>query len=160
MNNALRPILLVEDSAADIELTLAALEDSHVANRVIVLRDGSEALNYLNQHFNSSDEAFPAVMLLDIKMPKVSGIEVLRIIKSSEVLRNVPVVMLTSSREGPDLMDCYDLGANGYVVKPVEFVEFFEAVKSMGKYWAVVNEPPAYTKPLAKFSAIDTEHGD
>ena len=96
MNSILRPILLVEDSAADIELTLAALHDSHVANRVIVLRDGSEALDYLNHHCDGSDEAFPAVMLLDIKMPKVTGIEVLRTIKTTEQLRNVPVVMLTS----------------------------------------------------------------
>lgn len=158
--NTLKPILLVEDSAADIELTLAALQDSHVANRVIVLRDGSEALDYLNQHCQGSDDGFPAVMLLDIKMPKVSGIEVLRIIKSSEQLCSVPVVMLTSSREGPDLTDCYDLGANGYVVKPVEFGEFFEAVKTLGKYWAVVNEPPTYTKSQGKLCVIGAGHED
>lgn len=140
--NTLKPILLVEDSAKDIELTLAALEDSHLANRVVVLRDGSEALDYLRAHNNAADEDFPAVMLLDIKMPKVSGIEVLRAIKTNPNLKHVPVVMLTSSREGPDLNDCYELGANGYVVKPVDFSEFFEAVKALGKYWAVVNEPP------------------
>ena len=156
--NILRPILLVEDSAADIELTLAALQDSHVANRVVVLRDGSEALDYLNHHCSNSDEAYPAVVLLDIKMPKVSGIEVLRTIKASELLRNVPIVMLTSSREGPDLIDCYDLGANGYVVKPVEFAEFFEAVKSLGKYWAVVNEPPAYGKSTEKLSNLGRDY--
>ncbi|HKO12083.1 MAG TPA: response regulator [Acidobacteriaceae bacterium] len=156
----LKPILLVEDSAADIELTLAALEDSHVANRVIVLRDGSEALNYLNQHYRGTDEDFPAVMLLDIKMPKVSGIEVLRSIKKSEQLHHVPVVMLTSSREGPDLNECYDLGANGYVVKPVEFSEFFEAVKALGKYWAVINEPPAQSNPRRKEEEVATGHGD
>ena len=144
--NSLKPILLVEDSAKDVELTLAALEESHLANRVIVLRDGSEALQYLHDHSSGSDEDFPAVMLLDIKMPKVSGIEVLRAIKGSPDLRRVPVVMLTSSREGPDLNECYELGANGYVVKPVDFSEFFEAVKSLGKYWAVVNEPPALKK--------------
>jgi CheY-like chemotaxis protein len=140
--STLKPILLVEDSAKDIELTLAALEDSHLANRVVVLRDGSEALDYLSAHSTGSDENFPAVMLLDIKMPKVSGIEVLRAIKSDPGLKYVPVVMLTSSREGPDLNECYELGANGYVVKPVDFSEFFEAVKALGKYWAVVNEPP------------------
>lgn len=156
----LKPILLVEDSAADIELTLAALEDSHVANRVIVLRDGSEALDYLKQHFQGSDEEFPAVMLLDIKMPKVGGIEVLRSIKSSQQLRHVPVVMLTSSREGPDLDQCYDLGANGYVVKPVEFTEFFEAVKALGKYWAVVNETPTQANPRRKDQEVGTAHGD
>jgi CheY-like chemotaxis protein len=137
-----KPILLVEDSAKDIELTLAALEDSHLANRVIILRDGNQALEYLRIHCNGSDEDFPAVMLLDIKMPKVSGIEVLRAIKTDSNLKQIPVVMLTSSREGPDLNECYELGANGYVVKPVDFSEFFEAVKALGKYWAVVNEPP------------------
>ncbi len=142
--NQLKPILLVEDSAKDIELTLAALEDSHLANRVNVLRDGSEALDYLRAHSSCSDDGFPAVMLLDIKMPKISGIEVLRAIKSNPEMKHVPVVMLTSSREGPDLTECYELGANGYVVKPVDFTEFFEAVKALGKYWAVVNEPPAF----------------
>lgn len=140
--SSLNPILLVEDSSADIELTMAALEDSHVANPVIILRDGSEAIEYLNKHYSSSDEASPAVMLLDIKMPKLSGIDVLRAMKGSEQLRHVPVVMLTSSREEPDLKKCYDLGTNGYVVKPVEFGAFFDAVKALGKYWALVNEPP------------------
>jgi CheY-like chemotaxis protein len=138
-----KPILLVEDSTKDIELTLAALEDSRLANRVVVLRDGTEALEYLGAHCDGSDENFPAVMLLDIKMPKLSGIEVLRAIKSDHNLKQVPVVMLTSSREGPDLNECYELGANGYVVKPVDISEFFEAIKALGKYWAVVNEPPA-----------------
>jgi CheY-like chemotaxis protein len=158
--STLRPILLVEDSAADIELTMAALQDSHVANRVIVLRDGSEALDYLNQHYLGSDEEFPAVMLLDIKMPRVSGIDVLRAMKNSEHLCNVPVVMLTSSREGPDLTDCYNLGANGYVVKPVEFSEFFEAVKALGKYWAVVNEPPTYGKSQPKPCTVEAGHAE
>lgn len=155
--NSLKPILLVDDSAADIELTLAALEDSRVANRVVVLRDGSQALDYLNQHYHGSDEQFPAVMLLDIKMPKVSGIEVLRMIKNSERLSHVPVVMLTSSREGPDLNECYEIGANGYVVKPVEFNAFFEAVKALGKYWAVVNEPPPVNTSIAVEDAVAWE---
>ena len=99
--------------------------------------------NICSEHSSGADEDFPAVMLLDIKMPKVSGIEVLRAIKGNPELKQVPVVMLTSSREGPDLNECYELGANGYVVKPVDFAEFFEAVKALGKYWAVVNEPPA-----------------
>jgi CheY-like chemotaxis protein len=140
--NSLKPILLVEDSAKDIELTLAALEDSHLANRVIVLRDGNEALEYLRTHCQGSCEDYPAVVLLDIKMPKVSGIEVLRAIKCDANLKHLPVVMLTSSKEGPDIAECYELGVNGYVVKPVEFGEFFEAVKEVGKFWAVVNEPP------------------
>lgn len=158
--SSLKPILLVEDSAADIELTLAALEDSRVANRVVVLRDGGEALDYLRQHYQAADEDFPAVMLLDIKMPKLSGIEVLRTIKSTERLRHVPVVMLTSSREGPDLNDCYELGANGYVVKPVEFAEFFEAVKALGKYWAVVNQPPENCIPSGEEYTLATEKRD
>jgi len=144
--NSLKPILLVEDSAKDIELTLAALEDSHLANRVIVLRDGSEALEYLRLQAERGGDGFPAVMLLDIKMPKVNGIEVLREIRSDTALKHIPVVMLTSSKEGPDLAECYALGANAYVVKPVEFVEFFEAVKAVGKFWAVVNEPPEMSK--------------
>ncbi len=137
----LLPILLVEDSAADIELTVAAFEAAHIANRLIVLRDGHEALAYLDGHSQEGNQGFPAVMLLDIKMPKLSGIEVLRAIKSSERLRHIPVVMLTSSREGPDVMECYRLGANSYVVKPVEFDKFFEAVRDLGKYWAITNEP-------------------
>jgi CheY-like chemotaxis protein len=141
--NTLRPILLVEDSEPDVELTLAALEDAHIANRVVVTHDGSEALEYLERHGRPSDEGYPAVMLLDIKMPKMSGIEVLRAIKASTRLHEVPVVMLTSSREGPDVETCYELGANSYVVKPVEFEQFFEAVRQIGKYWAVINHPPA-----------------
>ena len=144
--NSLKPILLVEDSAMDIELTLSALEDSHLANRVVVLRDGSEALDYLRTHAQNGPEDYPAVVLLDIKMPKVSGIEVLRAVKADPDLKHVPVVMLTSSREGPDMTECYELGANGYVVKPVDFREFFEAVKAVGKFWAVVNEPPEHAK--------------
>ena len=135
----LKPILLVEDSANDIELTLAALEDSHVANPVIVLRNGAEALAYLE---HGGSQGPPVVVLLDIKMPKVSGIEVLRAIKSNPRISQLPVVMLTSSREGPDIEECYRIGANAYVVKPVEFNEFSQAVKDVGRFWAVVNEPP------------------
>jgi CheY-like chemotaxis protein len=137
---SLKPIWLVEDSADDIELTLAALEDIHLANRVLVMRDGSEVIERLRAHDGS--DALPAVILLDIKMPKVSGIEVLRSIKGDPCLKNLPVVMLTSSRQGPDVAECYVLGANAYVVKPVESVEFFEAVKTVGNFWAVVNERP------------------
>ena len=140
----LKPILLVEDSANDIELTLAALQDSHVANPVVVLRNGAEALTYL-EHNQSAGQ--PVVVLLDIKMPKVSGIEVLRAIKSNPRLSQLPVVMLTSSREGPDIDECYRTGANAYVVKPVEFDQFSQAVKDVGRFWAVVNEPPVSTLP-------------
>ncbi|MFZ0516972.1 MAG: response regulator [Acidobacteriaceae bacterium] len=138
--NLLKPIWLVEDSADDIELTLAALEEIHLANRVIVMRDGSEVIERLRAREGSN--AFPAVILLDIKMPKVSGIEVLRSIKGDLGLKNLPVVMLTSSRQGPDVAECYVLGANAYVVKPVDSAEFFEAVKTVGNFWAVVNERP------------------
>lgn len=144
--NSLKPILLVEDSAKDIELTLAALEESHLANRVIVLRDGNEALLYLREVARHGADCFPAVMLLDIKMPKVNGIEVLQSMRADPELKHIPVVMLTSSKEGPDLAQCYELGANAYVVKPVDFAEFFEAVKAVGKFWAVVNEPPGQSK--------------
>ena len=140
--NSLNPIWLVEDSAKDIELTLAALEDSNLANRVVVLRDGSEALERLRELGKLGRESWPVTILLDIKMPKVSGVEVLREIKSHVRLKNLPVVMLTSSRQGPDIAQCYELGANAYVVKPVGFEEFFEAVKALGKFWAVVNERP------------------
>ena len=144
--NSLNPIWLVEDSAKDIELTLAALEESNLANRVMVLRDGSEALERLRTLNTLGREARPVAILLDIKMPKVSGLEVLREIKSDAHLKNLPVVMLTSSRQGPDITQCYELGANAYVVKPVGFVEFFEAVKALGKFWAVVKEGPEESK--------------
>lgn len=135
---SLKPIWLVEDSADDIELTLAALEGIHLANRVIVMRDGSEVIDRLSAQTGA--DTLPAVILLDIKMPKVSGIDVLRHIKGTPLLKNLPVVMLTSSRQGPDLAECYLLGANAYVVKPVESTAFIEAVTAVGKFWAVVNE--------------------
>ncbi len=136
----LKPIWLVEDSANDIELTLAALDNVHLANCVIVMRDGSEALQRIQDLTQTGTELHPVVVLLDIKMPKVSGIDVLRQIKADPRLKHLPVVMLTSSREGPDIAECYELGANAYVVKPVESVAFFEAVKTAGEFWAVVNE--------------------
>jgi CheY-like chemotaxis protein len=149
----LKPILLVEDSANDIELTLAALEDSHVANPVIVLRNGAEALDFLAARDDNTCAKQPVVVLLDIKMPKVSGIEVLRTIKSNPQTAALPVVMLTSSREGPDIDECYRIGANAYVVKPVEFEEFSRAVKDVGRFWAVVNEPPQHTHAATATSA-------
>ena len=136
--NSLKPIWLVEDSADDIELTLAALENIHLANHVVVMRDGSEAIDKLKSRREA--DGLPAVILLDIKMPKVSGIEVLRAIKSDVHLKNLPVVMLTSSRQGPDLAECYALGVNAYVVKPVESTAFIDAVTAVGKFWAIVNE--------------------
>jgi len=138
----LRTILLVEDNPMDVELTLEALEEHNLANRVIVANDGIEALEYLRcegkyAHRNHEN---PAVVLLDIKMPRMDGKELLSIIRSDNLFKNLPVVMLTSSREEPDLKNCYDLGANAYVVKPVDFNEFIDAVKQLGVFWALINE--------------------
>ena len=145
----LRRIMLVEDNLNDIDLTLAALEEHHIANEIVVTRDGAEALDYLycRGQFAGRDDGLPAVVLLDIKMPKVGGLEVLRQMKADVTLKNLPVVMLTSSREEPDLAASYALGANAYVVKPVDFQQFVNAVKQVGIFWAVVNEPPPF-KPL------------
>ena len=143
--NSLKPILLVEDNRKDIELTLAALEEIQVANQAVVLHDGAQALAYLRERMQKSGPAgLPIVVLLDIKMPKVSGIEVLRFIKADPLCKQVPVVMLTSSREGPDIDECYRLGVNAYVVKPVAFEAFFKAVKDVGRFWAVVNQAPEH----------------
>lgn len=140
----LKRILLVEDNPHDVEMTLAALEENHLANEVIVVRDGAEALDYLNRRgvFKLRTPGNPAVVLLDIKLPKVDGVEVLRQVKADPELRRVPVVMLTSSREEQDLLATYDLGVNAYVVKPVDFNEFVQALNKLGLFWAVVNEPP------------------
>jgi CheY-like chemotaxis protein len=137
-------IMLAEDNANDIELTMTALRENHLLNEVVVVRDGAEALDYLfkrNAHANRAG-GNPAVLLLDLKMPKVDGIEVLRQVKADPQLRTIPVVVLTSSREERDLVRTYDLGVNAYVVKPVDFLEFVDAVKLLGGFWAVVNEPP------------------
>jgi CheY-like chemotaxis protein len=139
----LRRILLAEDSVHDVELTLAALEEHHLANEVIVVEDGVEVLDYLycRGKFTGRVNRPPAVVLLDIKMPRLNGIEVLRAIRASEEFRSLPVVMLTSSREERDIVESYDLGINAYVVKPVDFQEFIAAVKTLGLFWAVLNEP-------------------
>ena len=143
----LKRILLAEDSAKDVELTLSALEEKHLANKVDVVRDGEEALDYLYRRgpFQSRPDGNPAVVLLDIKMPKVDGLEVLRQIKSDERLKTIPVVVLTSSREERDLAESYKLGVNAYVVKPVDFSQFVDAIKEVGAFWAVINEPPPET---------------
>jgi CheY-like chemotaxis protein len=140
----LKRILLVEDNAKDIELTLSALEEHNLANEVVVTRDGAEALDYLyrREQFKLRGNGNPAVILLDLKMPKVDGLEVLRKIKSDPNLKTIPVVMLTSSREEKDLVTSYNLGVNAYVVKPVDFSEFVEAVKELGVFWAIINEAP------------------
>jgi len=138
----LRTILLVEDNPMDVELTLEALDEHNLANRVVVANDGIEALEYLRcegkyAHRNNEN---PAVVLLDIKMPRMDGKELLAIIRGDKLLKNLPVVMLTSSREEPDLIHCYELGVNAYVVKPVGFSEFIDAVKPLGIFWALINE--------------------
>jgi CheY-like chemotaxis protein len=140
----LKKILLVEDNPNDIELTLEALSEHNLANRVIVFNDGVQAMEYLQCEgpFCDREKENPAVILLDIKMPRMDGIEVLQAIKNNPELKRIPVVMLTSSREEPDLMKCYELGVNAYVVKPVNFRDFFSVVKQLGIFWAVLNELP------------------
>lgn len=143
----LRSILLAEDSLRDIELILAALKKNNLANEVVVTRDGAEALDYLYRrgNFHSRDDRLPIAILLDLKMPKVDGLEVLRQVKGDDALKVIPVVMLTSSREEADLVKSYQLGANAYVVKPVDFQQFVDAIKQTGMFWAVINEPPPQT---------------
>lgn len=140
----IKNILLVEDDRRDVELTLAALEEQHLANKVEVVENGAEALDYLYRRgkFEMRSGGDPIVVLLDNKMPKVSGLEVLRIMRAEERLKTIPVVVLTSSRETADLVEFYKSGVNAYVVKPVDFSEFMEAVKRLGIFWAAVNEPP------------------
>ena len=140
----LRHILLAEDNANDVELTLAALKANRVLNEVAVTRDGAETLDYLwrRNAYADRDGGNPVLMLLDLKMPKVDGLEVLRQVKSNEQLKSIPIVVLTSSREEQDVVASYDSGVNAYVVKPVDFHDFVNAVKLLGGFWAVVNEPP------------------
>jgi CheY-like chemotaxis protein len=142
--NGLGRILLVEDDPKDVDLTLTALGEYNLANEVVVVRDGEQALDYLHARGNYSSRATdnPAVMLLDLKLPKVDGLEVLRQIRSDERLRLIPVVVLTSSREDKDMVASYKLGVNAYVVKPVDFHGFVNAIKELGVFWAVINEPP------------------
>jgi CheY-like chemotaxis protein len=149
----LKPILLVEDNPHDLELTLIALERSQLANEVVIARDGAEALSYLHctgEHA-ARQAGNPAVVLLDLKLPKVDGLEVLKDIRCTPALKSVPVVMLTSSKEEQDLLRSYELGVNAYVVKPVDFTEFVRAIADLGIFWAVLNEPPPgshrYIKP-------------
>lgn len=140
----LKPILLVEDNPKDLELTLIALGKSNLANEVVTVRDGAEALDYLlcRGAYADRPKGNPAVVLLDLKLPKVNGLEVLEQIKQDPAVQAIPVVMLTSSREEPDLQRAYQLGANAYVVKPVGFKAFIDAIGDLGVFWAVLNEPP------------------
>ena len=144
MLNNLGRILMVEDDPKDVELTLTALEDYNLTNEVVVTRDGEEALDYLycRGSFKMRTNENPAVLLLDLKLPKIDGLEVLQQIKSDEKLKMIPVVVLTSSREERDMVASYKLGVNAYVVKPVDFHEFVNAIKELGVFWAIINEPP------------------
>jgi CheY-like chemotaxis protein len=139
-----RHILLVDDSPRDTEMALEALHHYKIANAVVTLRDGAEALDYLYRRgsFASREGTDPMVILLDLKMPRVDGLQVLREIKADARLKVIPVVMMTSSREEQDLVRSYESGANAYVVKPLNFHEFIEAVKIVGAFWAILNEPP------------------
>lgn len=143
----LKRILLAEDNDRDVELTLAALDEHNLANEVVVARDGAEALDYMYGRGKYAGHAngLPVVVLLDLKMPKVDGLEVLRAMRNDPNLKHVPVVMVTSSREEQDLIHSYELGVNAYVVKPVDFQKFVESVKQIGIFWAVINEPPPGT---------------
>jgi CheY-like chemotaxis protein len=143
----LKKILLVEDDPQDVELTLAALEEHHLANQVEVVHDGAQALDFLYRRgeFQTRASGQPILVLLDLKMPKVNGLEVLKRLKADAHLKIIPVVVLSSSREPTDLVECYQCGANAYVVKPVDFGEFMKAVRHLGLFWAAINEPP----PLA-----------
>lgn len=140
----LKPILLVEDNPKDLELTLVAFEKSQLANEVVVVRDGEEALDYLCSRgkYENRSAGNPAVVLLDLKLPKVDGMQVLEVVKKDPKLQSIPVVVLTSSREEGDLIKSYKLGVNAYVVKPVGFKDFLEAIQDLGIFWAVINEPP------------------
>ncbi|HVD97017.1 MAG TPA: response regulator [Cytophagaceae bacterium] len=144
-NNPILEILLVEDNMSDAEMTIRALTKNNISNRIIHLKNGAEALDFLlgtGPYKERDIEIKPKVILLDLKMPKVGGIEVLRKIKSIENTRKIPVVVLTSSKEDPDISECYELGVNSYIVKPVGFENFNKAVTDLGMYWALFNEPP------------------
>jgi two-component system, response regulator len=147
--NPLQRILLVEDSDHDIELTLAALDEHRLANEVVIARDGAEALDYLFRRgaFAGRNNGQPVVVLLDLKMPRVDGLEVLRQMKADPDLKKIPVVMLTSSREEEDIVRSYELGVSAYVVKPVDFQHFVESVKCLGCFWALINQPPETNHP-------------
>ena len=147
MTTTLGRILMVEDDPRDVELSVSALEDYHLANEIVVTRDGEEALDYLycRGAFSGRSKGNPAVVLLDLKLPKVDGLEVLRRMKGDPTLAMIPVVVLTSSREERDMVSSYKLGVNAYVVKPVDFHEFVTAIKELGVFWALINEPPPGT---------------
>jgi CheY-like chemotaxis protein len=149
-----RRILLVDDSPRDLEMALDALQQYNLTNEVVTLRDGAEALDYMYRRgeYSARTDGEPAVILLDLKMPRVDGIEVLRQLKADARFRAIPVVVMTSSREDKDLARCYELGVNAYVVKPLSFHEFADAIRTLGTFWAVLNElPPKDPNPPTSF---------
>ncbi len=139
----IKKLLLVDDDPNDVELTIAALTDNNIVNDILVARDGAEALDYLEKRnkYENNKDPLPVVVLLDLKMPKIDGIEVLEFMKSDKKFKTIPVVILSSSRESKDLKRCYELGVNAYVVKPVKFENFIESVKNIGIFWVMINEP-------------------
>ena len=147
MTIEIKRILIVDDSPKDIELTVSALGENHLANEIIVAEDGEEALEYLYRRgkFSEYVKGNPALILLDIKMPKMDGIEVLKIIRADENLKSIPIVMVTSSLEERDLVKSYSLGANAYVVKPIDIMQFIDAIKVLGQFWVVINKVPSTT---------------
>lgn len=137
-------VLLVEDNSSDAEMTIRALRKNNLTNKLVHLRDGAEALDFLfaeGNHSNRTIENYPKVILLDLKMPKINGTQVLEKIKMDERTKKIPVIVLTSSKEDPDIQKCYDLGVNSYVVKPVQFEKFIKAISELGFYWLLVNQP-------------------
>lgn len=145
MNDKEVHILLVEDSSSDAEMTINALNSNNLVNKILLVKDGSAALDFIfaeGEYSKRSIEDRPKIILLDLKLPKVNGIEILERIRSDERTKTIPVVILTSSKEDPDIKKCYDLGVNSYVVKPVEFDEFQKAISNLGLYWMIVNHPP------------------
>ncbi|OGC28961.1 two-component system response regulator [candidate division WOR-1 bacterium RIFOXYB2_FULL_48_7] len=145
MDQNLMEVLLVEDNLSDVELTLRALKKNNLANNVFVVHDGAEALDYINQtgKYKDKPNKRPKVILLDLKLPKLSGVEVLRALKAGETTKTIPVVVLTSSKEEPDIKECYKLGVNSYIVKPLDFETFVRVVSDLGLYWLLINKVPA-----------------
>jgi len=153
MDSEIKTILIVDDSPKDVELTMTALSENHLINDIVVAEDGIEALDFLYKRgkFTGFQNNIPVVILLDIKMPRMNGIEVLKHIRTSPKFMTIPVIMVTSSGDEKDLIESYALGANSYVVKPIEIVQFIAAIKSVGQYWAVINKVPIMHQDIFKF---------
>lgn len=142
MNEIIRPIMMVEDNPMDVDLTLQAFHEQGLTNPFIICRDGEEALNFINAHNNADDQQIPLIMLLDLRLPKVDGLEVLRQARQHPVWKQVPVIILTTSQQNMDIESAYQMGANSYIVKPVDFIKFADVVKSIKMYWLLTNRSP------------------